>query len=47
MLTSEQLKQIGAAKTLELRVLGDRQNVTGTPPPEFVADAAQLAIQAP
>ena len=47
LVSEEQLQRIGAAKAVEFRILGDRQNVTGTWNAKLIADAASLAAKGP
>lgn len=41
------LKKIGNAKSVEFRILGERQNITGTWKPDLIADAASFASKVP
>jgi hypothetical protein len=47
VLSEDQLQRIGVAKTVEFRVLGDRQNITGSWSQNLIADAASLALKGP
>ena len=46
-LTLDELRRISQAKTIDFRVFGERQYITGTLPPEFIADAALFAKSGP
>lgn len=46
-LSQTEIERIGKAKSVEFRILGDRQTITGTWQPEMIADAAFFAAKGP
>ncbi len=46
-LTPEKLQRIAAAKSIEFRIVGDQQTITGTWHADLIADAAAFSAQAP
>lgn len=46
-LNLETLERIGKAKSVEFRIVGDRQSITGSWQPELIADAAFFAVKGP
>ena len=46
-LTPEKLRRIAAAKSVEFRIIGDRQTITGTWHADLLADASAFSAQAP
>lgn len=45
--TREDLERIGHANTVEFRIYGDRQTITGSVPKEFLADAISFSTLVP
>jgi hypothetical protein len=47
LVTQDELEAIGRAKHVEFRILGDKQNVTGSWKPDLIADAGGMSTKGP